>query len=131
MSQDSVQGGAVANNGILVDMIIQNAAQGEKANISFTVPSDDVSRTVELLTETLKDKPAIEILSDSSIGKLSVVGIGLRSHTDVGAKMFQTLADHSINVEMVNTSELKVSVVVSAADTKRALEALRDTFSIT
>lgn len=120
----------VANGGILVDMIIQNAAQGERANISFTVPASDAARTVELLTETLKDNAEIEISSDDRIGKLSVVGIGLRSHTDVGAKLFQTLADNSINVEMVNTSELKISVVVSAADTDKAMQALRTTFNI-
>lgn len=118
----------VANGGILVDMIIQNAAQEDMANISFTVPSDDTERTVELLSEALKDDAGVEINSDSHIGKLSVVGIGLRSHTDVGAKMFRTLAENAINVQMVNTSELKVSVVVAADETQKAYQALQKTF---
>lgn len=119
---------AVANGGILVDMIVQNAAQDDGANISFTVPSEDASRTVELLKETLRDDTDVEITSEDSIGKLSVVGIGLRSHTDVGARMFRTLADHSINLQMVNTSELKVSVVVAAEETAKAFAALQNAF---
>ena len=121
---------AVANGGILVDMIIQNAALDNMANISFTVPAGEADRTVALLRETLSDHSGVEISSDDNIGKLSVAGIGLRSHTDVGAKMFRTLADNSINVQMVNTSEIKVSVVVAGDETEKALIALRETFAI-
>ncbi len=121
---------AVADGGVLVDMIIQNAAQDGFANISFTVPVGDVDKTVALLTDPLKDHPEANVSCDPSIGKLSVVGIGLRSHTDVGARMFRTLADHSINVQMVNTSEIKVSVVVAGSEAQRALDALRQIFSL-
>lgn len=121
---------AVAEAGILVDMIVQNAGQNGKANISFTVPSADVDRTVDVVKEVLKADTGVEVSSDPSIGKLTVAGIGLRSHTDVGAKLFRTLADNSINVEMVNTSEIKVSVVVASDKTESALEGLRNTFSI-
>lgn len=121
---------AVAEAGILVDMIIQNAAHDGKANISFTVPSIDVLSTVDVVQSVLLDQPDTMVSWDPSIGKLSVVGIGLRSHTDVGARMFKALADHDINVEMVNTSEIKVSVVVAGGQTQRALTALQNAFGI-
>lgn len=120
---------AVADGGVLVDMIIQNAAQDGFANISFTVPVGDVDKTVGLLGAPLKDHPEADISCDSSIGKLSVVGIGLRSHTDVGARMFRALADQAINVQMVNTSEIKVSVVVAGSEAQRALDALKHVFA--
>ncbi|MEZ6130277.1 MAG: aspartate kinase [Planctomycetaceae bacterium] len=121
---------AVADAGILVDMIVQNAAQHGKANISFTVPTIDASRTVDVLKTVLAGQSATTVSSDPSIGKLSVVGIGLRSHTDVGARLFRALADQSINVEMVNTSEIKVSVVVAGTETDRALAALKQAFGV-
>lgn len=121
---------AVANGGILVDMIIQNAAQDGKANISFTVPADDVQQTVQILEDTLKDREGVQIFSDTNIGKLSVSGIGLRSHTDVGSRMFRALAENSINVQMVNTSEIKVSVVVAGTESEKALRALRLVFDV-
>ncbi len=121
---------AVADGGVLVDMIIQNAAQDGFANISFTVPVGDVDKTVGLLGATLEVHPEATVSCDSSIGKLSVVGIGLRSHTDVGARMFRALADHSINVQMVNTSEIKVSVVVAGPETQSALRAIRQAFNV-
>ena len=119
---------AVAEGGVLVDMIIQNAAQGDTANISFTVPASDVQKTVELLEKPLASHAQAKVSCDSEIGKLSVAGIGLRSHTDVGAQLFRTLADSSINVQMVNTSEIKVSVVVGSSETAKALQALKVAF---
>jgi len=121
---------AVADAGIMVDMIIQNAARDGKANISMTVPSEDVQQTVDVVTEVLAADTGVEVSCNPTIGKLTVAGIGLRSHTDVGAKLFRTLSDNSINVEMVNTSEIKVSVVVASEQTGKALQALRATFNI-
>lgn len=120
----------VAEGGIMVDMIVQNAARDGAANISFTVPSGDVQKTEAVLQTLLTEFPDAQVSTDANIGKLSVVGIGLRSHTDVGARMFKTLADQSINVQMVNTSELKVSVVIAASETEKALDALRTTFAV-
>lgn len=121
---------AVADAGILVDMIVQNAAQGGKANISFTVPSSDVERSVAVVSQVLASDSGVQVTSNPTIGKLTVAGIGLRSHTDVGAKLFRTLADNAINIDMVNTSEIKVSVVVASVQTETALEALRASFGI-
>jgi aspartate kinase len=121
---------AVAEGGILVDMIIQNVALDGKANISFTVPAGDVAKTIEVLKAPLQRHDDAHVSCDENIGKLSVVGIGLRSHTDVGAGMFHALGDSGINVQMVNTSEIKVSVVVAANQTAAALTALRTSFNL-
>ncbi|MEZ6062538.1 MAG: aspartate kinase [Planctomycetaceae bacterium] len=119
---------AVADGGVLVDMIVQNVAMNGVANISFTVPCEDVDRTILLLREVLERWPTTVVSCDRRIGKLSVVGIGLRSHTAVGARLFRTLADESINVQMINTSEIKVSVVIDPASVDAALAALRREF---
>ncbi|HIE97934.1 MAG TPA: aspartate kinase [Fuerstia sp.] len=121
---------AVADGGVLVDMIIQNVALDGKSNISFTVPPDSVAKTIEALKAPLHKHAAAQVSCDERIGKLSVVGIGLRSHTDVGARLFRALGDSEINVQMVNTSEIKVSVVVAADQTATALNALRSTFEL-
>ena len=121
---------AVADGGVLVDMIIQNAGRNDAANLTFTVPRADVEKTVELLKAPLADHPDAVVSCDSSIGKLSVAGIGLRSHTDVGACMFRALADNEINVQMVNTSEIKVSVVVAESQCSKALDVLREVFDL-
>lgn len=121
---------AVAEAGILVDMIVQNAARGERANISFTVPEAQIAFAVEVVQGVLGDQDGASVSSAAPIGKLSVVGIGLRSHTEVGAQLFETLSSHKINVDMVNTSEIKVSVVVHIEQTDVALKAVRKTFGL-
>ena len=121
---------AVSDGGVMVDMIVQNAAHDGAAIISFTVPAGDVDRTVEILNGVLGDFPNASVSCDADIGKLSVVGIGLRSHTDVGAQMFRTLGENGINVQMVNTSEIKVSVVIARGEIDKALTALREVFQV-
>lgn len=121
---------AVSEAGILVDMIVQNAARGEKANISFTVPEAQIAAAVEVVKGVLQNQDGISVSSAAPIGKLSVVGIGLRSHTEVGAQLFETLSSRKINVDMVNTSEIKVSVVVEIDETEVALAAVRETFGL-
>jgi aspartate kinase len=122
---------AVADAGVLVDMIIQNVALDGKANISFTVPPGDVATTIDALKAPLLTHAESQVSCDECIGKISVVGIGLRSHTDVGARMFHALGNSGINVQMVNTSEIKVSIVVAVDQTVTALKALRTSFNLT
>lgn len=121
---------AIAEGGVLVDMIIQNASSDRQATISFTVPRSDLDRSVLLLREVMGTYAGSIVTSDRSIGKISVAGIGLRSHTEVGARMFRCLAANSINVEMINTSELKLCVVISAAQADLALTQLRTEFGL-
>lgn len=121
---------AIAEGGVLVDMIIQNAALDGRATISFTVPRFDLDRSVLLLREVLETYDGSVVSFDRHIGKISVAGIGLRSHTEVGARLFRCLADNRINVEMINTSELKLSIVIAASEAESGLQKLRAEFHL-
>jgi aspartate kinase len=121
---------AIAEGGVMVDMIVQNAARDGRASISFTVPCADVDRSLLLLREVLERYAGSNLTYDRHIGKLSVVGIGLRSHTDVGARLFRTLAENRINVQMINTSEIKLSVVIAADQARQALQRIRAEFGL-
>ena len=120
----------VGQDGVLVDMIIQNAGRRGTASISFTVPMSDADRTTKLLSESFGWDSDASISCEARVGKLSVSGIGLRSHTDVAARMFRILAEEKINVQLVNTSEIKVSVLITPDEAQRACEALRREFQL-
>ena len=120
----------VAGGGIMVDMIVQSAAISDRATLSFTVPRADVEKCLQLLSEISQTWDGAEISHDPAIAKLSVMGIGLRSHTGVGQRMFETLATANINVEMINTSEIRMSVVVSKTDGSAAYAKLRTAFEL-
>ncbi|MBM4077359.1 MAG: ACT domain-containing protein, partial [Planctomycetes bacterium] len=121
---------AVAEGGVMVDMIVQNMSQGSHADLSFTVPRGDLERTLLLLRELIEQWPGAELSFEKDMAMLSVMGIGLRSHTGVGEKMFSALAKAGVNIQMVNTSEIRISVVVSPGDAKRAHETLIKTFGL-
>jgi aspartate kinase len=118
----------VASAGIFVDMIIQSCDgyQGE-TSISFTIPKDQMDACMEVLGKT--GYQFRRIGGSNDISKLSVSGIGLRSHTSVAIAMFKALADEGINVLMINTSELRVNVVIEGKDGARGLKALQKTFA--
>jgi aspartate kinase len=122
---------AIAEGGVLVDMIVQNVARDNRATISFTVPFGDLDRSLLLLREALERYEGSAVTSDRHIGMLTIAGIGLRSHTDVGRRVFRTLGDNGINVQMINTSEIKLSIVISASECDRALQLLRAEFGLT
>jgi aspartate kinase len=121
---------AIGEGGVLVDMIVQNVARNNHATISFTVPTVDLDRSLLLLREVLETYPGSALTSERHIGKLTIAGIGLRSHTDVGRRVFKTLGDHQINVQMINTSEIKLSIVISETESDRALSLLRAEFGL-
>lgn len=121
---------AIAEGGVLVDMIIQNVARDNRATISFTVPFGDLDRSVLLLRELMERYEGSALSSDRHIAMLSIAGIGLRSHTDVGRRVFRTLGDNAINVQMINTSEIKLSIVISVTEADRALMLLRAEFGL-
>ena len=121
---------AVAAAGIFVDMIVQSydGYQGE-TGISFTIPREQYQACMQVM-DKLKTKFSVNrVLGSEDIAKLSVSGIGLRSHTSVAIGMFEVLAKAGINVEMINTSELRVNVVVESAAGPRALECLKSKFA--
>ncbi len=122
--------GAVAEGGVMVDLIVQNISHGAHADLSFTVPRGDLEQCLLLLRELIERWPGAELSFEKDIAMLSVMGIGLRSHTGVGERMFRALADAGVNVQMVNTSEIRISVVVAPTDAKKANTALLTTFGL-
>ena len=121
---------AVAEGGVMVDMIVQNVSRQGHTNISFTVPREDVDRCLLLLREVTEPWPGATLTHDRRIAKLGVKGIGLRSHTGVGEKMFRALAAADVNVDLINTSEIRISAIVAADHGETALAALRSAFGL-
>ncbi len=121
----------IADADIVVDMIVQNvSSDGKAADISFTVPKTDSKKTLKLTEEIAKELNAKGVTLREDIAKISVVGVGMRTHSGVAAKMFSTLADHGINIIMISTSEVKVSCVIEAKYTELAVRALYDAFEL-
>jgi aspartate kinase len=123
--------GPLAEANINVDMIVQNAPYAsDKARITFTLPETDLPRALDVLA---KAKPSIgyeEIGHDANVAKISVVGVGMRSHAGVAQTMFKTLADKGINIQVISTSEIKISVLVSADYTELAVRALHTAYGL-
>ena len=123
--------GAVADANIDVDVIIQNVATDGKTDFSFTVHRNDYARTVELLkTQVLPQVGARDVTGDARICKVSIVGIGMRSHVGVASKMFRTLSEEGINIQMITTSEIKTSVVIDEKYMELAVRALHRAFDL-
>ncbi len=123
--------GPLADRGINVDMIVQNVTEGGKAtDITFTVPRGDLERTLEIL-KTAKRTPKYDsIHSDKNVVKVSVIGTGMRSHAGVAAEMFRALAEKQINIIVITTSEIKVSVLIEEAYLELALRALHTAYGL-
>jgi aspartate kinase len=115
---------------ITVDMIIQNVSHEGYTDLTFTVPKADFKKALKIVEETAKDIGASGVTSDESIAKVSIVGVGMRSHSGVASKMFQTLSQEGINIQMISTSEIKVSCVIDAKYTELAVRVLHDAFGL-
>ena len=123
--------GAVADANVEVDVIIQNISKDGKTDFSFTVHRNDLPRTVEMLqTSVLPSLGADRIESDAKICKVSIVGIGMRSHVGVASKMFRVLSEEGINIQMISTSEIKTSVVIDEKYMELAVRALHRAFDL-
>ena len=120
---------AVADGGIFVDMIVQSYGRGGKAKLSFTVPQAQYQQSLDLLASVAKRLNCGPISGSPKVAKLSVSGIGLRSHTEVAIRAFRCLAEAEINVNMINTSEVRVNVVVEGAYGQKALACLQKAFA--
>jgi aspartate kinase len=121
----------IADANIVVDMIIQTSSTEKgHADVAFTVPQSDFKRTIQILKGTLKEFGGKEIQADENIAKVSIVGVGMRSHSNVATQMFSALAKEGINISMISTSEIKISCVIDAKYTELAVRALHDAFQL-
>ncbi len=121
----------IAGAGLVVDMIVQNiSADGKSADISFTIPRTDSRRGVEITRELADGLVARGVDVKEEISKVSIVGVGMRTHSGVASKMFETLANHGINIMMISTSEIKVSCVIDSKYTELAVRALHEAFGL-
>lgn len=122
--------GALAAAGINVDMIIQSAAQDKRNDISFTVSRSDLKKTQAILENIRGELKAADIIYDTEVAKVSIIGVGMKSHPGVAATMFDVLAGNKINIEMISTSEIKISCIIDNAAVNKAVTALHAAFKL-
>jgi aspartate kinase len=120
----------LSESNIVVDMIIQNISDAGRTDLTFTVPRADLKKTVEMIKKSLPEIAEAGIKTDDQIAKVSVVGVGMRSHAGVALKTFEILASEGINILMISTSEIKISVVVEAKYAELAVRVLHDGFGL-
>jgi aspartate kinase len=122
--------GPIADGNIEVDMIIQNVGEDGNTDFTFTIHRNDYDRAEEILRETSRQLGAREVLGDKRIVKISLVGVGMRSHAGIASKMFGALAREGINIQMISTSEIKISVVVDEKYLELGVRALHEAFEL-
>ena len=121
---------ALAGANINVDMIVQNVSAAGVTDVSFTVAKDDINKTKRVIEPLVKDIRAAGLNFDGDIAKVSIVGVGMKSHSGVAYQMFDVLAAHQINIEMISTSEIKISVAIRAQDADQAVRSLHAAFGM-
>ena len=123
--------GPLADASIVVDMIVQNVSEDGKAtDLTFTVPKDDLDRALQVIEGAKEELGFERVEGDQDVVKISVVGVGMRTHAGVAMRMFQALADKGINIQVISTSEIKISVLVSEAYTELALRSLHTAYGL-
>jgi aspartate kinase len=121
----------IADANIVVDMIVQNiSSDGKATDISFTVPKTDSKKALKLTEDIARELDAKGVDMREDIAKISIVGVGMRTHSGVAAQMFDTLAKHGINIMAISTSEIKVSCLIDAKYTELAVRVLHDAFEL-
>lgn len=120
----------LATEAINVDMIVQSNHKNEVNDISFTIPTSEYQRTVEVMEDLKEELRASSIHADDTVSKVSIVGAGMQSNPGVAATMFEALAQADINIQMISTSEIKVSCIVDRDDVQKAVEVLHDKFEL-
>lgn len=123
--------GPISDANIEIDVIVQNVSTDQRTNdLTFTVPKGDMQRAEAILNDIIGELGAKQVIVDDSICKVSIVGVGMRSHAGVASKMFQTLADLNINIQLITTSEIKVTVVISEEYMELAVRGLHKAFGL-
>ena len=121
---------ALGKAGLNVDMIIQSEAIDKKNDISFTVNEGDLKKAMKALRPVKVALEAKDLVANANVGKVAVVGVGMRSHSGVASKMFQSLADAKINIQMISTSEIKISCVIARPQIDDAVKVLHKAFEL-
>ena len=122
--------GAISAANIEIDVIVQNVAKDNSATITFTVHRNELKKASELLEQIASDLGAIEVDTDDRIVKVSIVGVGMRSHAGVAATMFESLAAEGINIQLITTSEIKITVVIEERYLELAVRSLHSAFGL-
>ncbi|MEO0436287.1 MAG: aspartate kinase [Pseudomonadota bacterium] len=122
--------GPIGEANIEVDVIVQNVAEDKSTDFTFTVSRNELADAEEILKATAAELGAREVRADSKIAKVSVVGVGMRSHSGVASQMFEALADNGINIQMITTSEIKISVIIEEKYLELAVRALHSSFGL-
>ncbi len=120
----------IGDNNIEVDVIVQNVAADNTTDLTFTVHRNDMDKTVTVLQKVAEELGAREVASDDKIAKVSIVGVGMRSHAGVASRMFKALASDNINIQMITTSEIKISVVIEERYLELAVRSLHSAFEL-
>ncbi|HEV3449957.1 MAG TPA: aspartate kinase [Acidimicrobiia bacterium] len=120
----------LADESVNVDMIVQNVSSAGHTDISFTVPREDLTRATKVMDTIVDDLEAAGVTHDADIGRVSLVGAGMKTHPGVAAEMFEVLAKEGINIEMISTSSIRISCVVAARDVEPAVRALHAAFGL-
>jgi aspartate kinase len=120
----------LADESVNVDMIVQNVSSAGHTDISFTVPREDLTRATKVMDTIVDDLEAAGVTHDADIGRVSLVGAGMKTHPGVAAEMFEVLAQEGINIEMISTSSIRISCVVAARDVEPAVRALHAAFGL-
>jgi aspartate kinase len=120
----------VFKSGVVVDMIVQNTSEDGSTDLTFTVPKADFYKTMKQVSEVAERIGAEKVLGDENIAKVSIIGVGMRSHAGVAQKMFETLARENINIMMISTSEIKISVIIEEKYTELAVRVLHTDFGL-
>jgi aspartate kinase len=121
----------LADKGVSVDMIVQNVSHLHKTDISFTVNRADASSAIKLINKIKSDIGIKEIIKNADVARISIVGVGMKSHPGVAGKMFEVLARHKINIEMISTSDISISCIVQKKFAEKAVRALHSKFGLT
>jgi len=122
--------GPIGEANIEVDVILQNVGEEGKTDFTFTVARGDLARARQILEQSVASLGAAELREDPKIAKVSVVGVGMRSHAGVAAKMFKALADVGVNIQMISTSEIKISVIIEEKFLELAVRTLHSAFEL-
>ena len=120
----------IGSAGIVVDMIVQNISTNKKTDLTFTIPKDDLNKTVKILKLNMAKINYKKIIQNKDIALVSIVGAGMKTHTGIATRMFDSLSKSKINISMISTSEIKISCVIDQVKCKKAIQSLHKEFKL-